>query len=108
MVMGQIQSVGRNLLLNCLSADCMLLLRYFTKFEKYVPDPDYPHVDSASRGSQGPVQVGYFSNVTEPSKAFITACTTLGVPFCPDFKSTNGTQGVNRVCDCPSSASRQF
>ncbi|KAF8239698.1 alcohol oxidase [Tricholoma matsutake] len=71
--------------------------RYFTKFEKYVPDPDYPLVDSASKGSQGPVRVGYFSNATPHAKAFITACTTLGVPFSPDFNSVEGTRGVNRV-----------
>ena len=104
--MGQIQSVGCNLL-PYLSTECILLPRYFTKFENYVPDPEYPHVDSSVRGSEGPVRIGYFSNVTEPSKAFVTACTTLGVPFCPDFKSATSTRGVNRVCGHPSSAFRQ-
>ncbi|KAG6839846.1 hypothetical protein C0991_011120 [Blastosporella zonata] len=51
--------------------------KYFTKFERYQPHPDYPLVDTTVRGSSGPIRIGYFNTVTEPSKAFIKACTSV-------------------------------
>ncbi|KAG6819525.1 hypothetical protein H0H93_011028 [Arthromyces matolae] len=71
--------------------------QYFTKFERYQPHPDYPLVDTTVRGSSGPVRIGYFNTVSEPSKAFIQACTNVGIPFTPDFNVASGTLGVSRI-----------
>ncbi|KAG6896317.1 hypothetical protein C0992_009108 [Termitomyces sp. T32_za158] len=70
--------------------------RYFTKFERYQPHPDYPLVDTAVRGTSGPIRIGYFNLVSETSKAFIKACTSIGIPFTPDFNVSSGTLGVSR------------
>ncbi|KAG0706706.1 hypothetical protein DFH29DRAFT_995574 [Suillus ampliporus] len=32
---------------------------YIRKFEKYTPDPRFPHVDPLLRGANGPVEIGY-------------------------------------------------
>lgn len=69
--------------------------RYFRKFEKYVPDPKYPEV--SGKGTTGPVQVGYFTHVSEVAKNFIKACTNVGIPISADFTSSKGTLGVNRI-----------
>ncbi|KAG6910847.1 hypothetical protein DXG01_007162 [Tephrocybe rancida] len=69
---------------------------YFTKFEKYQPHPDYPLVDASVRGSSGPIRIGYYNTVTNPSKAFIKACSSVGIPFTPDFNVSSGTLGVSR------------
>ncbi|KAG6862501.1 hypothetical protein C0995_000049 [Termitomyces sp. Mi166 len=74
--------------------------QYFTKFERYQPHPDYPLVDTAVRGSSGPIRIGYFNTVSEASKAFIKACTTVGIPFSPDFNVSSGTLGVSRFFTC--------
>ncbi|EDR08397.1 uncharacterized protein LACBIDRAFT_296999 [Laccaria bicolor S238N-H82] len=71
--------------------------RYFTKFEKYNPHPDYPLVDATVRGSSGPVNVGYFNTVTNASKAFVKACVGVNIPFTPDFNGPNGTLGASRI-----------
>ncbi|GLB40329.1 putative GMC oxidoreductase [Lyophyllum shimeji] len=71
--------------------------QYFTKFECYQPHPGYPLVDASARGSSGPVRIGYFNSVSEPSKAFIKACTNIGIPFTPDFNVSTGTLGVSRI-----------
>lgn len=71
--------------------------RYFTKFEKFNPHPDYPLVDAAARGNSGPVNVGYFNTVTNASKAFVRACVEVNIPFTHDFNGPNGTLGVSRV-----------
>ncbi|KAJ2922556.1 hypothetical protein H1R20_g14544, partial [Candolleomyces eurysporus] len=70
---------------------------YFRKFERFNPHPEYPLVDIATKGTQGPVNVGYFNTVTPPSKAFIQACVRVGIPFTPDFNGPNGTMGVSRI-----------
>ncbi|KAF5382020.1 hypothetical protein D9615_004437 [Tricholomella constricta] len=69
---------------------------YFTKFERYQPHPEYPLVNTNVRGSSGPVRIGYFNTVTATSKAFIKACTVLGIPFTHDFNVASGTLGVSR------------
>ncbi|KAF8150868.1 hypothetical protein B0H34DRAFT_665906 [Crassisporium funariophilum] len=71
--------------------------RYFTKFETFVADPEYPDVNSAVRGKTGPVRVGYHSTVSQSSKDFIKTCMKFGIPYSADFNTTNGTRGVNRV-----------
>ncbi|KAG6856903.1 hypothetical protein H0H87_012485 [Tephrocybe sp. NHM501043] len=71
--------------------------QYFTKFERYQPHPEYPLVDTAVRGSSGPIRIGYYNTVTDASKAFIKACTSVGIPFTPDFNVASGTMGVSRV-----------
>ncbi|EAU85330.2 hypothetical protein CC1G_07600 [Coprinopsis cinerea okayama7 len=73
------------------------LKRYFNKFEKYVPHPDFPDVDVSVKGQEGPMKVGYFSEVSEGSKLFIKACQNVGIPFSPDFNTSKGTLGVNKV-----------
>ena len=45
----------------------------------------------------GPVRVGYFSYISEASKAYIKSCIKLGIQYSPDFNTTLGTRGVNRV-----------
>lgn len=72
-------------------------LRYFKKMEKYSVHEDNPNVDLKQRGTFGPVQVGYFSGISDFSKAFIRAAQNLGVPFSPDFNVVEGQAGVNRV-----------
>ncbi|EAU85325.2 choline dehydrogenase [Coprinopsis cinerea okayama7 len=69
---------------------------YFRKFERFNPHPEYPDVDMKNKGTDGPVDVGYFNTVTPPSKAFIKACVAVGIPFTPDFNGLNGTLGVSR------------
>ncbi|KNZ81800.1 L-sorbose 1-dehydrogenase [Termitomyces sp. J132] len=71
--------------------------QYFTKFERYQPHPDYPLVNTAVRGSSGPIRIGYFNTVSETSKAVIKACTSVGIPFSPDFNVSSGTLGVSRI-----------
>ncbi|KXN88620.1 L-sorbose 1-dehydrogenase [Leucoagaricus sp. SymC.cos] len=70
--------------------------RYFNKFERYEDDSRYPDVNSKAKG-KGPVQVGYFGDLRDPCRDFVQACTKIGVPFSPDFNTTAGTRGVNRV-----------
>lgn len=71
--------------------------RYFRKFERYTPDTSFPLVDEKVKGSDGPVQVGYFNYISEASKQFIKACMNIGIPYSPDFNTSAGTRGVNRV-----------
>ncbi|KAF8969147.1 hypothetical protein BDZ97DRAFT_1915510 [Flammula alnicola] len=61
--------------------------RYFTKFEKYEDNPNYPDVDIKAKGKDGPMRVGYFSTISEGSKDFIKACTQVGIPFNADFNT---------------------
>ncbi|ESK94009.1 putative gmc oxidoreductase [Moniliophthora roreri MCA 2997] len=69
----------------------------FTKFERYTGDSEYPEVDTSLKGSHGPVQVGYFSYLSETTKDFIKSCINLRVPFSPDFNTMGSSKGVNRV-----------
>ncbi|KAF7312587.1 hypothetical protein MIND_00272800 [Mycena indigotica] len=69
----------------------------FQKLERYVPDKNYPAVKTAERGNKGPVRVGYFNTVSEHSKAFITACTQVGIPRIADFNTSKGPIGASRV-----------
>ncbi|EGO24432.1 hypothetical protein SERLADRAFT_449204 [Serpula lacrymans var. lacrymans S7.9] len=71
--------------------------RYFRKFEKYTPDPRFPHVDPSLRGTDGPVQVGYFAHIWKGSELFIQSSIQAGIPFSPDFTTTAGTKGTNKV-----------
>lgn len=71
--------------------------RYFKKFERYIPHPDYPLVDASVHGRNGPIRVGYNNYVSNPSRAFIKSCVSVGIPFTPDFNGPNGTLGVSRV-----------
>ncbi len=70
--------------------------RYFRKFENYIPDRAQPSIDASSKGTSGPVRVGYVTAMFRSSKAFVQACLNLGIPYCPDFNSS-GSIGVNRV-----------
>ncbi|KAK7033397.1 L-sorbose 1-dehydrogenase [Favolaschia claudopus] len=71
--------------------------RYFSKFEKYIPDPNYPGIDMSERGSSGPVRVGYFNRVSDHSKAFLKACAQVGIPLVPDFNGSKGPIGASRI-----------
>ncbi|KAJ7928754.1 hypothetical protein B0H13DRAFT_2311060 [Mycena leptocephala] len=75
------------------------LHRYFTRFEKYIPDAAYPAVDASVRGSAGPVRVGYFNRVSEHSKAFVKACGQVGIPLVADFNGPNGPIGASRISE---------
>jgi hypothetical protein len=99
-----ILGLGRNLvgpfshsLADTVSAILQATLSYFRKFEKFIPDREYPDVDASARGSNGPVQVGYFNYVSRASKEFIASCINVGIPFNPDFNGPAGTIGVSRV-----------
>ncbi|KAF9223717.1 alcohol oxidase [Gyrodon lividus] len=71
--------------------------KYFRKFESYTPDPRFPHVDISQRGSSGPVTVGYNAYIWKGSPMFVEACVNAGVPFSPDFTTSKGTLGVNKL-----------
>ncbi|KAF8882588.1 hypothetical protein BD779DRAFT_923170 [Infundibulicybe gibba] len=71
--------------------------RYFTKFEKYSYDPEYPDLDPKTKGSDGPVRIGYFSDISQSSKDFINSCTKIGIPHSADFNNITSTGGVNRI-----------
>ncbi|KAI6042563.1 hypothetical protein EDC04DRAFT_2968509 [Pisolithus marmoratus] len=73
------------------------LKQYFLKFETYYPDPRFPNVDVSQRGSSGPVNIGYSVYTWKGSKMFIDACINAGIPFNPDFNTSNGTIGVNKT-----------
>jgi choline dehydrogenase len=71
--------------------------KYIRKFEKYTPDPRFPHVDPLLRGADGPVKVGYNAHLWPGCKAFIEASINAGIPFSPDFCTTKGTKGTNKI-----------
>ncbi|KAI6042562.1 hypothetical protein EDC04DRAFT_2891936 [Pisolithus marmoratus] len=71
--------------------------QYFLKFENYSSSPRFPNVDVSQRGLSGPVTIGYHSNAWKGSEMFIDACVNAGIPFNPDFNTSNGTIGVNKV-----------
>ncbi|KAH7884400.1 hypothetical protein F5I97DRAFT_1937849 [Phlebopus sp. FC_14] len=71
--------------------------QYFRKFESYTFDPRFPNVETSERGSSGPMAVGYNAHIWKGSEMFVQACCNAGVPFSPDFTTTKGTLGVNKV-----------
>ncbi|KAG0702933.1 hypothetical protein DFH29DRAFT_467568 [Suillus ampliporus] len=71
--------------------------KYFRKFEKYNPDPRFPHVDPLLRGTNGPVEIGYSAHIWPGCKAFVQASMNVGIPFSPDFCTAKGTKGTNKV-----------
>jgi hypothetical protein len=73
------------------------LLRYFRKFEKYTPNPRFIHVDPLLRGANGPIEIGYNAHTWQGSEAFVQASMNIGIPFSPDFCTTKGTKGTNKV-----------
>ncbi|KAI6024826.1 hypothetical protein BKA83DRAFT_4252589 [Pisolithus microcarpus] len=70
---------------------------YFLKFENYFPSPQFPNVNVSQHGSSGPVSIGYSPYTWKGSEMFINACVNAGIPFSPDFNTSNGTIGVNKV-----------
>ncbi|KAH7334439.1 GMC oxidoreductase [Rhizoctonia solani] len=71
-------------------------LKYFQKFETFYPHPDFP-VDESKRGKQGPIQTGFHGHFGNMSRAFISACQSIGIPFNPDFNTATGTLGVSKI-----------
>ncbi|KAF8896484.1 hypothetical protein BD779DRAFT_1608694 [Infundibulicybe gibba] len=71
--------------------------RYFTKFEKYSYNPEHPDLDPKAKGSDGPVRIGYFSDISQSSKDFINSCKKTGIPHSADFNTITSAGGVNRV-----------
>ncbi|KAI5983394.1 hypothetical protein EDD15DRAFT_2533819 [Pisolithus albus] len=71
--------------------------QYFLKFENYFPSRQFPNVDVSQRGSSGPVSIGYSAYTWKGSGMFINACVNAGIPFNPDFNTSNGTIGVNKA-----------
>jgi choline dehydrogenase len=71
--------------------------KYIRKFEKYNPDPRFPHADPLLRGANGPVEIGYNSHIWPGSAGFVRASMNVGIPFSPDFCTTKGTQGTNKI-----------
>ncbi|KAG6331198.1 hypothetical protein ID866_7893 [Astraeus odoratus] len=70
---------------------------YFRKFESYSPNPRFPHVDISQRGLSGPVTIGYNAHTWKGSEMFVEACMNVGVQFSPDFNTSRGTLGVNKI-----------
>ncbi|KAG1738217.1 hypothetical protein EDB19DRAFT_1895689 [Suillus lakei] len=64
---------------------------------KYNPDPRFPHVDPLLRGANGPVEIGYNTHIWPGCAGFVQASMNAGIPFSPDFCTTKGTQGTNKV-----------
>ncbi|PPR05970.1 hypothetical protein CVT24_004634 [Panaeolus cyanescens] len=75
--------------------------KYFNKFEKYAVDPDHPDVDITVKGVTGPMRIGFNTIISEGSKEFVKSCTEVGIPFSPDFNTSKGTLGVNKVLSAP-------
>ncbi|KAG2146121.1 uncharacterized protein EDB93DRAFT_485376 [Suillus bovinus] len=71
--------------------------KYIRKFEKYTPDPRFPHVDPLLRGANGPVEIRYSPYIWPGAQAFIEASINVGIPFSPDFCTTKGTKGTNKA-----------
>ncbi|CEL53828.1 hypothetical protein RSOLAG1IB_06609 [Rhizoctonia solani AG-1 IB] len=71
-------------------------LRYFQKFETFHPHPDFP-VDETKRGKQGPVQTGFYGHFGNVSRAFVSACESIGIPFNPDLNTAQGSLGVSKI-----------
>ncbi|CAE6509311.1 unnamed protein product [Rhizoctonia solani] len=71
-------------------------IKYFQKFETFHPHPDFP-VDESKRGQQGPVQTGFYGYFGNMSRAFVSACQSIGIPFNPDFNTAKGTLGVSKI-----------
>lgn len=71
--------------------------KYFRKFEKYNPDPRFSHVDPLLRGANGPVEIGYNAHIWPGCAGFVRASMNVGIPFSPDFCTTKGTQGTNKI-----------
>ncbi|KAI6123544.1 hypothetical protein EDD16DRAFT_1701633 [Pisolithus croceorrhizus] len=71
--------------------------QYFLKFENYFPSLQFPDVDVSQRGSSGPMSIGYSAYTWKGSEMFINACINTGMSFNPDFNTSNGTLGVNKV-----------
>ncbi|KAF9267860.1 alcohol oxidase [Marasmius fiardii PR-910] len=69
----------------------------FRKFEKYTPNPNYPNVATAFRGSNGPVEIGYNGHYGDSAKDFVESCVNKGIPLNYDFNTTEGPNGVNRI-----------
>ncbi|KAG0706730.1 hypothetical protein DFH29DRAFT_1066647 [Suillus ampliporus] len=70
---------------------------YIRKFEKYIPDPRFPHVDPLLRGADGPVEIGYNAHTWQGGDSFVQASINVGIPFSPDFCTTKGTKGTNKI-----------
>ncbi|KAG0702841.1 hypothetical protein DFH29DRAFT_982223 [Suillus ampliporus] len=70
---------------------------YIRKFEKYTPDPRFPHVDPLLHGANGPVEIGYTAHDWPICNSFMQASMNVGIPFSPDFCTTKGTKGTNKA-----------
>ncbi|KAG1727650.1 uncharacterized protein EDB91DRAFT_1253777 [Suillus paluster] len=80
--------------------------KYFRKFEKYNPDPRFPHVDPLLRGADGPVEIGYSAHIWPGCKAFVQASMNIGIPFSADFCTTKGTKGTNKLISTDQKSTR--
>lgn len=54
-------------------------------------------MDASARGRDGPVHIGFFNTITEPSKAFAEACVRVGIKRTQDFNGKDGTLGAARI-----------
>ncbi|KAF8527456.1 GMC oxidoreductase [Hysterangium stoloniferum] len=77
------------------------ILPYFYKLEHYIPPTtdgsDFPKMDPAMRGRDGPVKVGFWGYFAKSSAKWLQACVNVGVPYTDDVNSPRGTLGVTRV-----------
>ena len=93
------------------------MLRYFLKFEKYIPSKLFPGVDTTQRGAKGLVEgeffyryvrdvkdnmacmtffcaVGFFGNFSPITRRFLDACENIGLSREHDLNTPKGTLGV--------------
>lgn len=95
--LGPGKTLNRTRLARCFAFHAHVPRRYFRKFENYTPDPRFPDVDASLRGSHGPITIGYHAYTWEGSPLFVEASVNAGVPFSPDFNTSKGTLGTNKV-----------
>ncbi|KAJ7145563.1 GMC oxidoreductase [Mycena epipterygia] len=74
--------------------DAEEMTRYFNKAEKYSPNPEFLHIDTALHGSSGisPTRYGPFAPI---SNTIIDASVAIGIPRIPDMNTDKGPAGVS-------------
>ncbi|KAJ6506186.1 GMC oxidoreductase [Mycena vitilis] len=69
------------------------MTKYFNKAEKYTPNAEFPHIDTAIHGASGRAETRYgpFAPISE---IIIDACVNAGIPRIDDMNTGKGPAGV--------------
>ncbi|KAF8323356.1 alcohol oxidase [Clavulina sp. PMI_390] len=70
---------------------------YFRKFEKFIPNEAYTLDDMTHRSDQGHIEIGFNSRHGSFGKAFVRACSELGIPASKDLATSHGTLGATNL-----------